>query len=68
MPLSNALLLLEQVDQKTWNHHHVMLHTWGIGRFDSPMTLDYLMSHDVGFTLREGMLKALDRMLFFVGK
>jgi len=65
--LQSAFLCLEQIDSARWKDTRMRLFTWGIGQFDEPMTLDFLLSQDATFGLRDGILRGLDRMLFSVG-
>ena len=66
--LQSGLLSLAEIDHQTWNAVRVRLSTWGIGKFDEPMTLDSLMQQKGAHSLRESIEIGLQCLLYSIGR
>jgi hypothetical protein len=66
--IQSGLMCLAEIDHQEWNAVRIRLSTWGTGKFDESMTLDFLMGQNDVDSLRESIKDGLHFLLYSVGR
>ena len=66
--VQSSLQFLAEIDHQQWNAVRARLSTWGVGKFDEPMTLDSLMQQNDVQSSRRIIVNGLYCLLYSVGR